>query len=152
MSWWCALSPDARLDEAITLIATVPGYEAVAAHLRRCTIRYIPTLEDRGQVTRFTGVILIGPEALYQGVVGLAETLVHEEYHTRQHPLLKTHSFWSGVFTRTDVMARYERPAYQAAADFLDSLARTHPEHAEEAQAEAELVRASYASLYGLDP
>lgn len=146
------MNPDERLAAAIGLIESVPGYEAVAAHLRQCTIRYVPTLEDRGEVTRFSGVVLIGPEALQSGLVGLAETLVHEEYHTRQHPLCKTHSFWSGVFTRTDVMARYERPAYRAAANFLEALARAHPEHADEARAEAEVVRASYTAFYGLDP
>jgi hypothetical protein len=143
--------PEVRLAEAIALIASVPGYEPIAQNLTRRTVRYEPTLEDRGQAT-LTGAVLIGPEALLGGVVGLAETLVHEEYHTRQNHLLKTHSFWSGVFTKTPVMARYERPAYQAAADFLEALARAQPAHADEARAEAELVRASYRALYRLAP
>lgn len=137
-----------EIAEAIALIARVPGYEAIARNLTRCTVRYVPELGDRGQAT-LTGVILIGPEALFGGMVGLAETLVHEEFHTRQNHLLKTHSFWSGVFTRTPVMARYERPAYQAALDFLAALAATCSEHASEALAEADAVRASYTAFYG---
>ncbi|WP_395090086.1 hypothetical protein [Armatimonas sp.] len=136
-----------EITRAIALIACVPGYEAIAQNLTRRTVRYVPELSDRGQAT-LTGVILIGPEALLGSVVGLAETLVHEEFHTRQNHLLKTHSFWSGVFTRTPVMARYERPAYQAALDFLAVLAVSHPEHAGEAHAEAEAVQSSYTALY----
>ncbi|WP_309688567.1 hypothetical protein [Armatimonas sp.] len=136
-----------EITEAIALIARVPGYKAIARNLTRRTVRYVPTLIDRGQAT-LMGVILIGPEALLGGVVGLAETLVHEEFHTRQNHLLKTHSFWSGVFTRTPVMARYERPAYQAALDFLAVLAATCPEYASEALAEADAVRTSYTAFY----
>ena len=136
-----------EISKALALIARVPGYEGVAQNLSRRTIRYLPTLTDRGQAT-LTRVILVGPEALLGGVVGLAETLVHEEFHTRQSPLLKTHSFWSGVFTRTPVMARYERPAYQAALAFLAALAAAFPEHADEAHAEAEAVRASFTAFY----
>ena len=142
------MSPEQKLTEALALIARVPGYAGIAQNLTRRTIRYIPTLVDRGQAT-LLGVILIGPEALEGSLVGLAETLVHEEFHTRQNHLLKTHSFWSGVFTRTPVMARYERPAYQAALDFLQALA-TLPEFADEALAEADAVRTSYALLYRL--
>lgn len=142
------ISPEARIAEAIALIASVPGYAPVAERLQRRAIRFVPDLLDRGEA-RLDGVILIGPEALFAGPIGLAETLVHEEFHTRQSPLLKTHSFWSGVFTRTPVMARYERPAYEAAARFLEALALARPEHAEEARAEAELVRSSYTTFYG---
>ena len=137
-----------EVAQAIALIARVPGYEDTAQNLKRRTVRYVPELGDRGQAT-LTGVILIGPEALLGGVVGLAETLVHEEFHTRQNPFLKTHSFWSGVFTRTPVMARYERPAYQAALDFLGALAAACPEYAGEALAEAQAVRASFTAFYG---
>ena len=138
-----------KIEQAIALIAHVPGYEAVALNLTRRTIRFVPTLIDRGQAT-LMGVILIGPEALNGGLVGLAETLVHEELHTRQSHLLKTHSFWSGVFTQTAVMARYERPAYRAALDFLWALAHACPEHADEARADCDAIRASYALNYGL--
>ena len=136
------------IEAAIALIASVPGYEGVGESLVRRRVSYVPTLEDRGQAT-LTGVILIGPEALEGSLVGLAETLVHEEFHTRQNPFLKTHSFWSGVFTQTPVMARYERPAYGAAISFLEALARSQPALAQEALSEAELVRASYTALYG---
>ena len=138
-----------RVAEAIALIARVPGYASVASELTGCTIRYIPTLQDRGQAT-LAGVILLGPEAWEAGPVGLAETLVHEHYHTRQNPFAKTPSFWIGVFTRTPVMARYERPAYQMAFTFLQQLATTLPEFAEQARAEGEAVRLSYESLYRL--
>ncbi|MCX6367197.1 MAG: hypothetical protein NTX57_10875 [Armatimonadetes bacterium] len=140
-----------KIAEAIALIGRTPGYERAAQNLSRRRILYVPTLEDRGQATLF-GVILIGPEALQGSLVGLAETLVHEEFHTRQNHFLKTHSFWSGVFTRTPVMARYERPAYQAALDFLTALAAAFPEHAEEALAEHEMVQASYRAFYGARP
>lgn len=138
-----------RVAGAIALIAKVPGYASVAEELARCKIRYIPTLLDRGQAT-LAGTILLGPEAWEAGPVGLAETLVHEHYHTRQNPFAKTPSFWMGVFTRTPVMARYERPAYQAATTFLERLAETLPEHTREAEDEAEAVRLSYESLYRL--
>ena len=140
-----------KIAEAIALIARVPGYGEVAQNLACRTVRYVPTLEDRGEATLF-GVILIGPEALEGSLVGLAETLVHEEFHTRQNHFLKTHSFWSGVFTRTPVMARYERPAYRAALDFLAALAAAFPEHADEALAEHEMVQASYSAFYGARP
>ena len=146
------MAPEALpIAEAIALIGRVPGYERVAQNLVRRTIRYIPTLEDRGQAT-LTGVILIGPEALLGSLVGLAETLVHEEFHTRQSHLLKTHSFWSGVFTRTPVMARYERPAYQAALDFLAALGGAFPEYAAEARAEYDMVQVSFEASYGTAP
>ncbi len=138
-----------KIEQAIALIARVPGYAEVAQNLSRRTVRFVPTLIDRGQVT-LMGVILIGLEALEGSLVGLAETLVHEEFHTRQRHLLKTHSFWSGVFTRTPVMARYERPAYKAALEFLLALASTFPEHSKEAHVESEAVRASYAANYRL--
>jgi hypothetical protein len=136
-----------QITEAMALIASVPGYASVAERLTRRTIRFVPTLIDRGEA-RLSGVILIGPEALLGSTIGLAETLVHEEFHTRQNPLLKTHSFWSGIFTKTPVMARYERPAYQAALDFLSALAVAHPQLTAEASAEAEAIRASFLTNY----
>ena len=138
-----------RIAEAIALIAQVPGYAAVAQDLARRPLRYVPTLLDRGQAS-LTGTILLGPEALEGGQVGLAETLVHEHYHTQQNPFAKTPSFWIGVFTRTPVMARYERAAYQAAVIFLETLAEALPEYAREARGEAETVRLSYELLYRL--
>ncbi|WP_309719214.1 hypothetical protein [Armatimonas sp.] len=146
------MAPEAlKIEEAIALIARVPGYAPIAQNLARRTVRYVPTLEDRGQAT-LLGVILIGPEALQGSLVGLAETLVHEEFHTRQNHFLKTYSFWSGVFTRTPVMARYERPAYQAALDFLSALAAVSPEHSDEALAEYDMVQASFSAFYGARP
>jgi hypothetical protein len=137
-----------KIAEALALVGSVPGYGEIARNLSQRTVRYVPTLEDRGQAT-LRGVILIGPEALEGSLIGLAQTLVHEEFHTRQNHFLKTHSFWSGVFTRTRVMARYERPAYQAALEFLAALAVAFPEHADEARAEANAVRTSYQIFYG---
>lgn len=145
-------SAEALLPEvaaALELIARVPGYAPVALALRKAHPRYLPTLTDRGQAT-LGGGVYVGPEAVEGGVVGLAETLVHEHFHTRQSPLAKTPSFWKGVFTRTPVMARYERPAYQAAVTFLKALAQALPEYREEALAEAEAVQISYEALYRL--
>jgi len=145
---------DQRIRSAIELIATVPDYESVAADLeqrrRSGKIRYAPDLDDRG-IAGLDGVITLGPEPFAPGatLLGLAETLVHEAYHLKQNPLLKTTSFWTGVFTGTPPMRRYEKPAYLAALRFLNAVARTHPERVEEANREANAVHATYHSAYG---
>jgi hypothetical protein len=143
---------EARLREAILLIGRTPGYAETARELAellaRGKIRFVPTLEDRGQAT-LTGVILLGPEPFQEGTLGLAETLVHEAYHRHQFPLLKTASFWSGVVTGTPVMRRYERPAYEAALRFLEAVETAFPEWAAEARQERALVAATFAQVYG---
>jgi hypothetical protein len=138
---------------ALDLIAATPGYQTVARDLewlaRRGRIRFVPTLTDRAHAG-LLGAITLGPEALAGSALSLAETLVHEHYHLRrQSHFAKTASFWQGVFTQTPVMARYERPAYQTALDFLHAVARAFPDLADEAQGEATAVMETYAAHYG---
>ena len=139
------------LVEALALIASVPGYDGVAAELSELRARgklRVANISDRGQASVW-GTITLGPEAFEGGAVGLAETLVHERFHLTQFPLSKTVSFWSGVFTRTPVWRRLERPAYRAALEFLGALAAARPELADECFTEAEAVRASFLAHYG---
>ncbi len=143
-----------RIGTAIALIGSVPGYEAQAATLGKMLeagrIRFVPTLEDRAQAS-LTGVITLGGEPFASGAttLGLAETLVHELFHRMQNPLLKSSSFWAGVFTRSDVMLRYERPAYRAAERFIAAYLGAFPEANEEAASERHAVRATFESSYG---
>ena len=127
------------------------GYAPVAETLTRWLdagrIVYVPTLVDRAHAG-LTGRITLGPEALSGSLLGLAETLVHEWWHiARQVPLEKTASFWLGVATGTPTMARYERPAYRAALEFLTAAASL-PDLAEDAVREADAVRATFATEY----
>ncbi len=143
----------ARVRAALELMNRVPGYEPVAADVERRLasgrVRFDRGMEDRG-VAGLSGRIYLGREALYSSPLSLAETLVHEHYHLRhQFPLEKTASFWSGVFTGTPVMRRFERPAYRASADFLRAAAAALPEWAEAARHEAAAVAATYAAEYG---
>ncbi|MBC8101885.1 MAG: hypothetical protein H7Z41_04775 [Cytophagales bacterium] len=145
-------APDARLQAAIDLVAKTPGYESAGRELfdlrLRGKLRFLPDLADRGQAT-LGGQILIGPEALWGGTVGLAETLVHEHWHLRRQSVFaKTSSFWMGVATRQPVLRRYEIPAYGAALSFLVAVAARFPELAGEARSEQESVRASFADGY----
>lgn len=117
------------ISQAIELVDSVPEYGKVAGRLRLLRVEYLPSLPDRAHAT-LQSQIIVGPKALTnldKGLFSLAGTLVHEEFHTRQNPLLKTASFWTGVFTRTPVMARYEWPAYRAQVAFLRALARSQP-------------------------
>ena len=145
-----------RLNAALALIASTPGYEVVAADLSRLhdrgRIRFAPDLADRAHAG-LLGALTLGPEAFDDNsALGLAETLVHEHHHLfRQPPLLKTVSFWAGVATRTPTMARYERPAYDAALGFLAAVARAYPDLADEAAREASAVEATFAANYGSD-
>ena len=93
----------------------------------------------------------MGPEPFAPGstLLGLAETLVHERFHLTQNPLEKTVSFWTGVATKTDGMARYEKPAYQAAETFLERFRQTFPALAAESEAELVAVRDTFESSYG---
>lgn len=147
------MKPD-LLDDTLALIASTPGYEAVAADLSRLRdrgrIRFAPDLADRAHAG-LLGALTLGPEAFDgNSALSLAETLVHEHHHLfQQPPLLKTVSFWAGVATRTPVMARYERPAYAAALGFLQAIARARPDLADEATREASAVEATFAANYG---
>lgn len=140
------------VEAALELIRSTPGYETVAADLQslhaRGRVHYVPTLPDRAHAG-LLGAITLGPEAVTGSALSLAETLVHEHFHLkRQSHLAKTVSFWAGIATRTPVMARYERPAYQAALDFLAAVARARPDLAGEAEAEAGAVGATFAAQY----
>ncbi|MBC8137932.1 MAG: hypothetical protein H8F28_18795 [Fibrella sp.] len=143
-----------KIGQAIALIRSVPGYEAESQTLAQLLsdgkIRYVPTLEDRAHAG-LLGTITLGPEPFAPGstILGLAETLIHERHHLTQNPLEKTVSFWTGVATKSDVMARYEKPAYQAAATFLERFRQAFPALAAESDAELFAVRSSYESSYG---
>jgi hypothetical protein len=142
-----------RLQQAIFLIRSTPGYDRVGGDLAdllaRGKLQFIPALEDRGQAT-LGGRLLVGPEAVYSGAVSLAETLVHEHWHLRrQPPLEKTASFWIGFATGKPVMRRYEMPAYRFALRFLMAVAEAFPDLSEEARAEHEMVRVAFAASYG---
>jgi hypothetical protein len=143
---------EVQVRAAILLIGRTPGYadtaQELAGLLARGKIRFVPTLEDRGQAT-LTGAILIGPEPFQGSALGMAETLVHEVYHLHQFPLLKTASFWTGIVTGTPTMRRYERPAYEAALRFLVAVEMALPEWAVEARSEREAVAATFANVYG---
>jgi hypothetical protein len=141
------------LHEAIRLIRTTPGYTEVAVDLAQLAsenrIRVHPTLEDRAHAG-LLGTITLGPEAAQASPLSLAQTLVHEHYHLRrQHPLLKTVSFWTGVLSHTPVMRRYERPAYQAAFDFLEAAKKVHPQLTGEAEAEQAAIRQVFETFFG---
>ena len=142
----------AAVREAIDLIGRVAGYEGVALRLTalrdRGKIRFAADMEDRGRAS-LTGIITLGTEAFAGSLLGLAETLAHEEFHCQQNPFLKTASFWAGVATRTPTMRRYERPAYLAALRFLESAESSLPKWAEEAKRERREVRAAFARHYG---
>lgn len=141
-----------RFQAAVALIAQTPGYASVAHDLQirfhSGRVRFVPGLADRGQAT-LSGVLLIGPEAADGSTLGFAETLVHEQYHLHQFPLLKTVSFWAGITTRTPTMRRYEKPAYRAAYHFLLAVAQTLPDLQSEARQEMAAVASVFASEYG---
>src|SRR3569833_1420064 len=129
------------IAQAFDIIDSVPGYGKTAGNLRLLSIEYLPSLPDRAH-TSLRSKIIVGPEALLesQKLFSLAGTLVHEEYHTRQNPFLKTVSFWAGIAMRKPVMARYERPAYRAQIDFLRALAKARPELSEAVDAEISAI------------
>jgi hypothetical protein len=146
----------ALLEAALALIERTPGYAEAGAELRSLAARgrivLLAGMEDRAH-TGLTGRIYLGPEPFAEGsALGLAETLIHERFHLHQVPLLKTASFWAGVFTGTPVMRRYEAPAYRAALDFLEAVEAAFPELAAEARREQAAVRAVFAANYGGEP
>lgn len=143
-----------KISDALKLIDSVPGYDQTAARLKGLVIEYLPSLPDRARIT-LRSKIIVGPAAIVDGddgPVGLAGTLVHEEFHARQHPLLKTASFWVGVFTRTPVMARFEWPAYYAQVDFLRALSTSRPDLAQAAGREIDAIIEAVHRYYGPPP
>ena len=141
------------LNEAIGIVRATRGYEKVAQDLAQLAsenrIRFDARMEDRAQAS-LTGKITLGEEAVCSSALSLAQTLVHEHFHLRrQNPLLKTVSFWSGVLSRTPVMARYEKPAYRAAWDFLEAVARSQPHLSSEARAEQNAISQVFQSSFG---
>ncbi|MFM7323017.1 MAG: hypothetical protein ACKO5K_16075 [Armatimonadota bacterium] len=151
-----ALDPERRLRvaDAIARIGAVPGYASVArdlgALLDAGRIRHDPDLEDRA-VVEWTGMVVLGEEPFQGASVGLEETLVHEHHHRkRQANLMKSASFWTGVVTKTPVMARYERPAYRAALDYLAAVGVARPDDRIDAEREAEAVRRTWEIVYRL--
>jgi hypothetical protein len=140
------------LPEALALIRATPGYERIGEELStlhaRRRIRLDENTEDRAYAG-LLGTITLGPEAIGASPLSLAQTLVHEQFHLHQNPLLKSPSFWIGKVTRTPVMRRYERPAYAAAAAFLQAVARAHPHLAVEATFEERAIRQVFAEDYG---
>lgn len=141
------------LNEAIAIVRGTRGYEKVALDLAQLAsenrIRVDARLEDRAQAG-LTGTITLGEEAATSSALSLAQTLVHEHFHLRrQNPLLKTVSFWSGVVSRRPVMARYEKPAYRAAWDFLETVARSQPHFEGEARAEQSAIAQVFQSGFG---
>jgi hypothetical protein len=146
------LHQEAALHEALHIVRATPGYAAVAVELSQLAsegqIHFNPDLEDRALVG-LLGTLTLGPEALHGSPLSLAQTLVHEHFHLRQNPLLKTLSFWSGVLSGTHVMRRYEKPAYWAAHQFLEAVKQVRPELAAEAKFEQRAIRQVFASVFG---
>ena len=140
-----------RVEAALVLMESVPGYAETAHKLRRIRLRYNPHLGDRAQVS-WTGTLTLGLEPFAEegsaGLVSLTGTLAHEAYHLSQFPLLKTVSFWVGVATHTHTMRRYERPAYGFQSQFLDALAAARPDLASFALRERRAALISFAACY----
>lgn len=138
--------------QALQLIQKTPGYSTIAEDLQRRFIRYLPSFPDRGTVT-WRGEIVLGPEpfagSVNQSRVSVAGTLMHEAWHLRQNPFLKTVSFWAGTATCEHPMRRYEWPAYRQQAEFLTALALARPELRTIALHEREAVLASFQIIYG---
>jgi hypothetical protein len=143
---------ESALHEALRIVRTTPAYAAVATELSQLAsqgqIDFDPEIEDRAHAG-LLGTLTLGPEALHASPLSLAQTLVHEHFHLRQNPFLKTLSFWSGVVTGMHVMRRYEQPAYRAAHDFLEVVKAVRPELASEAEFEQRAIRQVFASVFG---
>ncbi|MGO8670738.1 MAG: hypothetical protein ACLQVD_05160 [Capsulimonadaceae bacterium] len=138
--------PEIKIQAAVSLIRSVPGYAGTAARILRVGVRYVPGLVDRGQTT-LRGRILVGPQALGPSnwmepalLIGLCGTLVHEEYHTRQPLILKTVSTWAALLSGAHPMARYEWAAYDAQLGFLKALREARPDL-------TDLIRQEYAEV-----
>lgn len=140
------------LNPAIDLVRRTPGYQKIGVELAQLAsenrIRFDATMEDRAQ-TALSGIITLGEEAVASSALSLAQTLVHEHFHLHQNPLQKTVSFWGGIVSRTPVMARYEKPAYRAAWNFLEAAKMAHPQWAHEAQAEQNAIAQVYETSFG---
>lgn len=144
----------AAIQDALRLIQATPGYAGVGVELAQMAsdgrIRFAPHLEDRAHAG-LLGTLTLGPEAMHAGPLSLAQTLVHEHFHLRQNPLLKTLSFWSGVARGAHVMRRYEQPAYQAAHDFLEAVKRARPAMTAQVEAEQRAIRQVFATTFGAE-
>ena len=142
---------EAAIGAALSLIRATPNYAPVADALellrKQGYLTFNATLPDRA-TTDWQGHIVVGPEAAFASVVGLAETLVHEQFHRTQPVYAKTLSFWGGVFTQSSVWERLERPAYRAAYDFLSAVENYSPTHAEVARQEKRAVKQSFQANY----
>ena len=140
------------LNAAIDLVRRTPGYQKIGVELAQLAsdgrIRFDAKMEDRAQ-TALSGIITLGEEATSSSALSLAQTLVHERYHLHQNPLLKTVSFWGGIVSRTPVMARYEKPAYRAAYNFLEAAKKAHLHLAGEAQSEQNAIAQVYETSFG---
>jgi hypothetical protein len=117
-------------------------------------LRFDPTLSDRA-VTDWRGHITVGSEPMTGCLVGLAETLVHEQFHRTQPAYAKTLSFWGGIITQTPVWRRLEMPAYRAAYAFLIAMEQYAVESERsdwirEAQQERFAVLHAFQALYGI--
>lgn len=141
-----------QIVEALRIIHATPGYADIGHQLSslhsRGRIRVDSTLEDRAQASLF-GRIILGPEVFESNAVSIAQTLVHECFHLRQNPFLKTVSFWCGIATRSALMKRYEQPAYCAALEFLEAVKETQQSLAHDAEREQIAVRQVFASCFG---
>lgn len=147
---------------ALGILRATPGYARVALELAQLAdegrIHLDANLEDRAHAG-LLGALTLGPEATGGSSLSLAQTLVHEHFHLRQNPLLKTLSFWIGVVQGAPVMQRYERPAYLAAHDFLEAVKleavkleavkRAHPGLVAEAEAEQSAISQVFATTFG---
>jgi hypothetical protein len=143
-----------RIQNAIDLIGQLPEYyqesRELGELLQKQRIRFNPDLPDRGQAS-LTGIITLGQETMEDSLLSLAETLIHENYHRHQNHLLKTASFWGGVFSRQHPMQRYERPAYEASLRFLRHVSEKWPELADISRQEAANITNSFRHHYGSD-
>lgn len=149
------LSQRAHVEIALQLLRAIPNYARIADELTSLAqsgrLRFDENLEERAYAVSLLGYqrVTLGPEVFDGSALSLAQTLVHERYHLRQNPLLKTVSFWCGIFTRTPVMRRYERPAYRAALQFLEAVAISQPGLRAQAEHESHAVRLVFESSFG---
>jgi hypothetical protein len=137
-----------RLEVALNLLRSVPGYIDDASSILFHKILYISHLKDRAQIS-VLGTIRVGPLAAFASPVSLAGTLVHELHHARQPLLYRTWSFWRGVFRREHPHKWLEWPAYDAQIRFLRAASAAGISGAAE---EAEEVLAAFRLHYGEPP
>ena len=132
------------LRSALAVIESVSDYSDVSERILFHKIFYSPQFTDRAEVTLWGG-IRVGPAAC-GSALGLAGTLVHEEYHLKQPLLWRTWSFWRGILRREHTMKWLEWPAYRQQISFLMAAAR---QGIPGAAVEAQDVLDSFRSHYG---